>query len=78
MTFVHAFEGCETTSTIYGMGKISILKLLEKSKSAKQYAEVFLEEDLSHDEICDAETKILHYMVERLLIREQIYATQIT
>ena len=30
LTFVYAFSRCNTTSAIYGQGKLSILKLLEK------------------------------------------------
>ena len=36
LTFVHAFGGCDTTSAIYGQSKLSILKLLEKSKAARE------------------------------------------
>ena len=27
LTFIHAFGGCETTSAIFGQGKLSILRL---------------------------------------------------
>ena len=35
LTFVHAFGGCDTTSAVYGQGKLWISKLLEKSKAAR-------------------------------------------
>ena len=38
LTFVHAFGGCDTTSAICGQSKLSILKLLEKSKAAREEA----------------------------------------
>ena len=36
LTFVHAFGRSNTTSAVYGQGKLSILKLLEKSKAARR------------------------------------------
>lgn len=58
ITFIHAFGGCDTTSSIYGKGKTSILRLLEKSKDARQEADIFLKENCSPQVICTAGTKL--------------------
>ena len=36
LTFAHVFGGCDTTSAVYGQGKLSILTLLKKSKAARE------------------------------------------
>ena len=41
LTFIRAFGGCDTTSATYGLGKISIMKEIEKKKIAKEAADVF-------------------------------------
>ena len=58
LTFVHAFGGCDTTSLVYGQGKLSILKLLEKSKAAREEADVFLQKNVSPEAVCEAGRKI--------------------
>ena len=40
-TFINVFGGCDTTSSVYGPSKLSILKLLEKSKAAREEADLF-------------------------------------
>ena len=58
LTFIHAFGGCDITSEIYGQGKLSILKLLEKSKAARKEADVFLQKNVSPEAVCEAGRKI--------------------
>ena len=57
LTFVHAFGGCDTTSAVYGQSKLLILKLLEKSKVAREEA-VFFQKDISPEAVCEAGRKI--------------------
>ena len=42
LTLVHYFSGCDTTSAVYGQGKLQILKLFEKFKVAREEADLFL------------------------------------
>ena len=58
LTFDHAFGGCDTTSGVYGQGKLSILTLLEKSKAAREEADVFFQKNLSPEAVCKAGRKI--------------------
>ena len=59
LTFVYAFSGCDTTSVVYGQGKLSILKLLEKSKTAREEADVFLQKNVLQEAVCEAGRKCL-------------------
>ena len=59
ITFVHAFGGCDTTSAVHGQGKSSILRLLEKSTTAREEANHFLKKDASPEEINVAGSKLL-------------------
>ena len=43
LPFAHAFVGCDTTSAVHGLGKLSILKVLKNSKTARRKADVFLQ-----------------------------------
>ena len=58
LTFIHAFGGCDTTSEVYGQGKLSILKLLEKWKAAWEEADVLLQKNVSPEAVCEAGRKI--------------------
>ena len=49
--FVHAFGGCDTTSGIHEKGKSSVAKLLAKSKEAQELANIFLQSNMSQDQI---------------------------
>ena len=42
LTFIHAFGGCDTRSATFDLGKMSILKLIEKRNVARNAADVFL------------------------------------
>ena len=58
LTFVHVFGGCDTTSAVYGQGKLSILTLLKKSKAAREETDVFLQKNVSSETVCEARRKI--------------------
>ena len=54
LILVHDFFECDTTSAVHGQGKLSILKLLEKSKATRWKADVFLQNDKTPETICEA------------------------
>ena len=63
MTFIHAFGGCNTTSAIFGQGKLSILRLLanknkRRSTAAREAADVFCDPNATPDQIGAAGFKI--------------------
>ena len=58
LTFVHLFSGFDTNSAGYGQGKLSILKLLEKSKAAREETDVFLQKNVSPEVVYGAGRKI--------------------
>ena len=41
ITRIHAFAGCDTTPSIYGHGKVRILRLLQKNSTARTAADQF-------------------------------------
>ena len=51
LPLIHAFGGCDTTSSIYDKGKNSILKLIEKSDEAKNQAKLFISTSTSKEDI---------------------------
>ena len=59
LTFIHVFGGCDTTSAVYGQSKLLTLKLLEKSKAAREEADLFLQKNVSPEAVCEAGRKIL-------------------
>ena len=58
MTVLHAFTGCDTTSATYGLGKVSIMRALEKKKSIRDAARVFLNSGSTQEQIGLAGNKI--------------------
>ena len=58
ITFIHAFGGCDTTSAIFGQGKLSIMKLIGKSSAAREAADIILRNDPTHEEIKQAGLKL--------------------
>ena len=59
ITLIHAFSGCDTTSALFGQGKISILRLLQKSAAARDAANTFANVNSTHDDVGEAGSKIL-------------------
>jgi len=62
LLLIHAFGGCDTTSAIHEKGKASPLRLLEKSKRAKQLFDCFLDSSSSQNEIGKAGIKLFVLM----------------
>ena len=58
LTFIHAFEGCDTTSAIFGLGKMSILKLIEKRNVARKAADDFVSRSSSPEDGGEAGSKL--------------------
>ena len=52
--FIHAWGGCNTTSTQYRQGKTSFIKILEQSMGAMQLCDTFYSSSVSQDDISDA------------------------
>ena len=42
LLFAHGFSGCDTTSRIFGIGKLKIMKLLESSFEMRNLADDFM------------------------------------
>ena len=56
LAFIHAFGGCDTTSAIFGQGKLSILRLLsskskKRSLAAREAADVFCASNATPEQI---------------------------
>ena len=58
LTLVNAFSGCDTTSAVYGQGKLAILKLLERFKAAMEGTDVFLQKARAPERTCEAGIRI--------------------
>ena len=52
--FAHAYLGCDTTSAIYNLGKISIFEKLKKSQSLRNCARKFFDDDASPEIVGNA------------------------
>ena len=52
--FIHAWSGCDTTSSIYGLGKASIMKKLQKSKHLREICSLFGTDGATQTQICKA------------------------
>ena len=58
MILIHAFRECGTVSDVYEQGKLSILKLLKKSKAEREEAYVFLAKGRTPEAIFKAGIRI--------------------
>ena len=59
LLFVHAFLGCDTTSSIFGIGKGLALKKYLKDCNFRKCASVFTKsEDISMDDIINYDRKL--------------------
>ena len=62
ITLIHAFAGCDTTSSIYRHGKMRILRLLQKNSTARTVADQFLKADASQEKIGEAGIVLMKLM----------------
>jgi len=56
---IHAISGCDTTSCLFGHGKISVFKKLSKARDIQQFLDVMDSTTASHDEVMLAGCRIL-------------------
>ncbi len=56
LLFLHAFTGCDSTSAIFGKGKVLVVKLFRKSKKLQEVSKTFMNTGSSPDEIGRAST----------------------
>lgn len=57
--FLHAFSGCDTTSAIFGQGKIKFFNVLQKSEELHRTVQVFKEVGVDSDTIAAAGEQFL-------------------
>ena len=64
LIFMHAFGGCDTTSVIFGQGKLSILRLLssknkkKRNLAAQEAADIFCDSNTTPEQIRADELRI--------------------
>ena len=51
LLFGHGISGCDTTSSLYGQGKLKALKLLETSADLRKKVQIFGKHDATHNQI---------------------------
>ncbi|VDI55510.1 Hypothetical predicted protein [Mytilus galloprovincialis] len=61
LPIVHAISGCDTTSKLYGVGKVATLKKFIDSPTLKELGEVFLKESLVED-VKNAGEKVITFL----------------
>ena len=49
--FAHAFSGCDSTSAIFGMGKLSLWALVQSSDELQDICGIFNSRNASHNDI---------------------------
>lgn len=52
--FLHAMTGCDTTSTLFGKGKIKVMKMFEKRSDLHNSVEIFQQENCARDALVNA------------------------
>ena len=53
LPFAHAISGCDTTSALYSVGKVKVLKLLQSSQKLRSDVLIFGDTSASKQDICD-------------------------
>ena len=54
LLFLHAFSGCDTTSSFYRQGKKKFVKLIVQNEKLLEFTQVFMSKDDHLDSIVDA------------------------
>ena len=54
LLFIHAWSGCDSTCSIFGKGKVSIVKLFWKSKDLQRVSGVFMDATSTQKQVGDA------------------------
>lgn len=55
--FIHAFTGCDTTSTFYNRGKLAFVKTVESRADVQKAAEIFKKKNVQLTELAEAGVK---------------------
>ena len=54
LLFLHAFTGCDSTSAIFGKGKVSLLKLFRKCELFRSASKAFMESTSTVEQVGNA------------------------
>ena len=54
LLFIHAWSGCDSTSSVYGKGKVTVAKLVISSKELQNVSQTFMNQTCQQIEICQA------------------------
>ena len=54
LLFIHAITGCDTTSYLFGMGKVAVANLVRKSRHLQVASKTFMKIDSAPDEVGEA------------------------
>ena len=75
--FVHAWSGCDTTSSTFGHGKLTIIKYLKEKEEVRNISKIFCDLNASHLEITEAGIRLflLLYGAKQTSLRVQRYTT---
>ena len=62
LLFLHAWSGCDTTSSTFGKGKSNVLKAFRKFSLVKTFADTITDAKSNQDEVGDASEKMFKLM----------------
>lgn len=57
--FLHAFSGCDTTSSLFNQGKTKFCTLIAKNRAVHEIIELFNQQDATPEEIAEAGVRFL-------------------
>lgn len=57
--FIHAASGCDTVSSLFGQGKLKLLRLLQKKERLRKHVDVFNSKTSTQKSVADAGEKLL-------------------
>lgn len=60
--FIHAFSGCDTTSAIFGIGKIKFITTLQNNKQLVDVLRIFKEQDADLEKVASAGERFLIHL----------------
>ena len=79
LLLIHAYGGCDTTSTIQDKGKAAILNLIQESKEARNLADVFMNSESSREQIIKAGIRLFVLLYKgKMSDTCEIYVTTFT
>ena len=57
--FAHAWSGCDTTSSTFGHGKLTIIKYLKEKEEVRNITKIFCDLHASHLEMTEAGIRLI-------------------